>query len=144
MTTPTLMVYYQLRLFGKEEVRENCATGTMLCSSLTKASTQEDRVISATPIYPITKLATWFIRKWGYSVACGQVSVLSDRRRIVNSDWDVMPHQRNQELSSPQVTRGAIIIIRQCAQYKEMFGIICRYLVSMVDTCRLGTLQRGI
>jgi len=61
---------------------------------------------------------------------------------MVKSDWDVMPHQRNQELSSPEANGGAIIFrVKQCSHYEEMIGMVSRYLVSMVDTCRLGTLS---
>ena len=59
----------------------------------------------------------------------------------MNSDWDVVPHQRNQELSSPEVNGGVIIFtVKQCLHYEEKFGIVSRYLVSMVDACRPGTL----
>jgi len=56
------MVYYHLGLFSKEGLRENCATGTILNSSVTKASTQEDRVRSATAIRLIMNLPTLFIQ----------------------------------------------------------------------------------
>jgi len=62
MTAPTPMVCYHLGLLGKEGLRENCATGTILNFSLTKASMQEDRVITATSIGPITKLAILLVR----------------------------------------------------------------------------------
>ena len=60
----------------------------------------------------------------------------------MNSDWNMVPHERNQELSSPEVNGGAIIFrVKQCSHYEEMFGIDSRYLVSMVDTCRPRTLS---
>ena len=55
----------------------------------------------------------------------------------MNSDWDMVPHQRNQELFSLEVNGGAIIFrIKRCSHYKEMFGVVSKYLVSMVNTCR--------
>jgi len=60
----------------------------------------------------------------------------------VHSDWDVVPHQRDQELSSLEVNSGALIFrVIQCSHYEEMFGMVSWYLVSMVDTCRPGTLS---
>jgi len=60
----------------------------------------------------------------------------------VNSYWDVVLHQSNQELSSSEVNGGAIIfMVKQCSHYKAMFGIASRYLVSKVDTCRPRTLS---
>jgi len=54
----------------------------------------------------------------------------------------VVPHQRNQELSSLEVNGGAIIFrVKKCSHYEEMFGIVSRYLVSIEDTCRPGTLS---
>jgi len=75
------------------------------------------------------------------SKACRQVSVPSERRRIVNSDWDVVPHQRNQELSSPEFNGGAVIFrVKRCSHYEEMFEMLTRYLISIVDTCTPRTL----
>ena len=60
----------------------------------------------------------------------------------MNSNWDVVPHQRNQELSSPEVNSAAIMFwVKERSHYEKMFGMVCRYLVSMVDTCRLRALQ---
>ena len=60
----------------------------------------------------------------------------------MNSYWDIVPHQRNQELSSPEVNSGAIIFsVQQCSHYEEMLRIDSRYLVSMVDTFRPRTLS---
>ena len=61
MAAPTPMVYYHLGLFGKEELEENCASGTILSSSLTKAFRQEDRVISSTPIGLFMNLTNLFV-----------------------------------------------------------------------------------
>ena len=59
----------------------------------------------------------------------------------MNSDWDVVLHQRYQELSSPYLNGGAIIFrVKRCSHHEEMFGMVSRYLVSMVDTCRPRTL----
>jgi len=59
----------------------------------------------------------------------------------VISDWDVMPHQRNQECSSPGVNDGAILFrVKRCSHYEKIFGMVSRYLVSMVDACKPGTL----
>ena len=59
----------------------------------------------------------------------------------MNSDWDVVQHQRNQEHSSPEVNGAGIICrVKQCSHYETMFGMVIRYLVSMEDTCRLCTL----
>jgi len=63
MTAPTPMVYYHVGLFGKEALREDCATGTIPIPSLTEAYTLGARAISATAIGPITKLATSFIQR---------------------------------------------------------------------------------
>ena len=53
-----------------------------------------------------------------------------------------MPHPRNEEPSSQEVNGGAIIFrVKQCSHYEEMFGIVSRYLVSMVDTCGPRTLS---
>jgi len=61
---------------------------------------------------------------------------------MVNSYWDVVPHERNQQPSSQEVNGGAIIFrVKQCSQYEEMFGTLSRYLVSIVDTCRPRTLS---
>jgi len=60
----------------------------------------------------------------------------------VNSDWDVVPCQRNLGLSSREVNGRAIIFrVKWCSHYEEMFGMVSTYLVSMVDTCRLHTLS---
>jgi len=60
----------------------------------------------------------------------------------VHSDWDVVPHQRDQPLSSLDVNSGALIFrVKQCSHYEKMFGMVSRYLVSMVDTCRPRTLS---
>jgi len=60
----------------------------------------------------------------------------------VYSDWDVVAHQRDQELSTLEVNSGVLIFrVKHGAHYEEMFGIVCRYLVSMVDTCRPRTLS---
>jgi len=54
----------------------------------------------------------------------------------------VVLHQRNQELASPEVNGGAIIFrVKRCSHYEEMFGMVSRYLVSMVNTCRPRTLS---
>jgi len=56
----------------------------------------------------------------------------------VNSDWNVVLHQRNQDLSNSEVNAGAIIfIVERCWHYEKIFGIVSRDLVSIVDTCRL-------
>ena len=60
----------------------------------------------------------------------------------MNSDWNVVPHQRNQELSSPDVNGGARLFrVKRCSHYSEMFGMVSRYLVSMVVTCRPSSLS---
>ena len=60
----------------------------------------------------------------------------------MNSDRDVIPHQRNLELSSPEVNGVAIIFrVKQGSHYEEMFRIGSRYLVSILDTCRPRTLS---
>jgi len=60
----------------------------------------------------------------------------------VNSNWDMVPYQRNQEHSSPEVNGGATVFrVKRCSHYEEMFGMVSRYLVSMVDTCRPCTLS---
>ena len=47
--------------------------------------------------------------------------------------------------SSPEVNCWLILFrVRWCSHYEEMFKMASRYLVSMVDTCRLGTLRRRI
>jgi len=140
------MVYlrwYHLGLLGKGRLWENSATGTIPSSSLTKASTHEARVISVSTISPITKLVTLFVRYWGYVLACKQVSVPPDRRRIVNSDWDVVPHQRNQKRSSLKLnSRVILFMVKRCSHYEAIFEMASRYyLVSMVDTCRPCTLS---
>jgi len=145
VTAPTPMVYYHLRVFGKEGLWENCATSTILSASLPKASGQEDRVISVTAIGPITKLATLFVQSWGHCLECRQVSVTPDGRSIVNSDWDLVPCQKNQELSSPAVNGKVIIFsVKQCVHYEEMFRMVRRYLVTMGDSCWPHTLRRGV
>jgi len=54
----------------------------------------------------------------------------------VNSDWEMVPHQRNQELSSLMVNCGVIIFrLKLCSHYEKMFEMVSRYLVSMVNTC---------
>ena len=59
----------------------------------------------------------------------------------MNSYWDVVLHQKDQELSSPEVNRGAIIfMVKRCSHYEAMFRIASRYLVSKVDSCRPRTL----
>jgi len=51
-----------------------------------------------------------------------------------------VPHQRNQELSSPEVNCEAILFrVKWCSYYEEMFGMVSRYVVNMVDTCRPRT-----
>jgi len=65
----------------------------------------------------------------------------------VNSHWDVVPHwyQRNQELFSLEVNDKTIIFsVKQCSHYEEIFRMVSRYLVRMVDPCRLHTLLPGI
>ena len=63
----------------------------------------------------------------------------------MNSDWDVMPHWRNQEPPSLEMNSGAIIFrVKLCSHYEEMLGMVSRHLVNMVDTCRLCTLRSGI
>ena len=61
----------------------------------------------------------------------------------MNSDWDMVPHQRNQEPSSPEVNSEVIIFsVIWYSHYEEMFGMISRHLVCMVDTytpCTLST-----
>jgi len=60
----------------------------------------------------------------------------------VNSDWNVVPHERNPELSSLEVKWwGDIIQGQKGFALEEMFGMVGRYLVSMVVTCRLRTLS---
>ena len=60
----------------------------------------------------------------------------------MNSDWDVVPQQRNQERSSPEVNSRAILFrAKWCSDYQEMFGMVSRYLVSMVDACKLYILS---
>ena len=56
--THTNGILPHLGLFGKEGLQENCASGTILSSSITKVSRQEDRVISSTPIGPFINLTT--------------------------------------------------------------------------------------
>jgi len=52
-------------------------------------------------------------------------SVAPDRRRIVHSNWDVVQHERNKELSSPDVNGGAIIFrVKRCLHYEEMFEMV--------------------
>ena len=69
-------------------------------------------------------------------------SVPSDRRRIVNSHWDVVPHQSRQELSCSEVNSGAVIFtVKTCSHYEQTFRMVSRYLVSMVNTCRPGILS---
>ena len=99
-------------------------------------------MISATAIGPITKLATSFVRCRGHCLACRRVSVPPDGRRMVNSDWNVVPHQRNQEhsKSGSQWWRD-IIQGQKVFSVAEMFGMVSRYLVSMVVTCRPRTLS---
>jgi len=59
----------------------------------------------------------------------------------VNSDWDVVPYQKNQERTSPEVNTGAILfMVKQCSHYEEILGMVSRYLVSIVNTCRPRTL----
>ena len=54
----------------------------------------------------------------------------------MNSDSHVVAHQRNHELSSQEVNRGACIFqVKQYLRNKAMLGMIGRYLVSMEDTC---------
>jgi len=54
----------------------------------------------------------------------------------VNSDWDMVPHQRSQELSSPIVNCVVIIFrLKLCSHYEKMFAMVSRYLVSMIDAC---------
>jgi len=54
----------------------------------------------------------------------------------VNSDWDMVPHLRNQELFNPIVNCGVIIFrLKLCSHHEKMFEMVSRYLVSMVDTC---------
>ena len=137
MTAPTSMVYYNLGQFSKEGLWENCATDMITSSSLTKASMQKDRVISATMIGQIKKLATSFVWCLGYWLACRLVWVAPNGRTIVNSAGEVVPHQRNQERSSPQVNSGAIVFrLKWCLHYEKMFWMTSTYLVSMGNTCR--------
>jgi len=54
----------------------------------------------------------------------------------------MVPHQRNQELSSLEVKWwGDIILGQKVFALEEMFGMVSRYLVSMVVTCRPRTLS---
>jgi len=64
--THTNGILPHLGLFGKEGLQENCASGTILSSSITKVSRQEDRVISSTPIGPFINLTT-SAKKKGYT-----------------------------------------------------------------------------
>ena len=58
----------------------------------------------------------------------------------MNSDWDVVPHQRNLELSSSEVNGGAIIFwVKRCSHKAGMCKIVSRRLVSMGNTCRQRT-----
>ena len=62
----------------------------------------------------------------------------------MNSYWDIVPvlYQRIRELSSPEVNGGGIIFrVKHCSHNEEMFRIVIRYLVSMVDSYRLRTLS---
>jgi len=53
----------------------------------------------------------------------------------------MVPQQRNQELSSPEVNGAAIIFrVKQCSHYEKMLGMVSRYLVSIVNTYRPCTL----
>ena len=62
----------------------------------------------------------------------------------MNTDWDVVPNQENQDLSSPEDNGGVIIFrVKRCSYYEEMFRMVGRYLVSMVDTCRPCSLATG-
>jgi len=82
---------------------------------------QKGRAISATPIGQITKLATLFVRRLGHCLACRQVSVPPNGRQTVNSDWDVVPHERNLELSNPEGNGGAIIFrVKRCSHSEAM------------------------
>jgi len=59
----------------------------------------------------------------------------------VNSNWDVVPYQKNQKLSSREVNGGTMIFrVMECSYYAEMLGMVSRYLVSMEDACRQRTL----
>ena len=61
----------------------------------------------------------------------------------MNSDWDVVPYQKNKGLSSREVNCGAMIFrVIECLHYAEMFEIVSRYLVSMEDACRQCTLYQ--
>ena len=60
----------------------------------------------------------------------------------MNSNWNVVPHQRNQELSSSDVNGGMILFrVKRCSHYAKMLEIVSRYLVSMVVTCRPRTIS---
>ena len=44
-----------------------------------------------------------------------------------------------------KVNGGAIILrVKQCWHNEQMLGMVSRYLISMVDTYKPRTLQRGI
>ena len=59
----------------------------------------------------------------------------------MNSDWDVVPHQRNLELSSSEVNGGTMMFrVKQCFYHEERFELVSRYLVSMINTGRPRTL----
>ena len=62
----------------------------------------------------------------------------------MNSYWDVIPHKRNQELSSPEVNGATIILsVKQGSHCHQVFEMGSRYLVCMVDTFRLCSLLMG-
>ena len=54
----------------------------------------------------------------------------------------MVPHRRNGSLSSPEVNSGAIRFrVNWFSHHEEMFGMVSRYVVSMVDTWRPRTLS---
>ena len=61
----------------------------------------------------------------------------------MNSDLDMVPHQSNLAISSLEVNGGAIIFMfKRFSHYDEIFRMVSRDSVSMVDTCSPRTLSR--